>query len=68
MSEFFPHSPLLIHRLPESRRQRLSRTRTLALIVIAVIAASSVLLQGRSHTHAGVELASAHEPFSYFPG
>jgi hypothetical protein len=41
--------------------------RTAALVVIGVIAASGIVLQGRGH-HPGVQLASAHEPFSYFPG
>lgn len=68
MSEFNPHSPLLIHRMPESRRQRLSRVRTLALIVIGAIAAFGVALQSRAHHPAETRLAAAHEPFSYFPG
>jgi hypothetical protein len=66
MSEFNPHSPLLIHKIPESRRQRLARLRTVALALIATIAVSGVVLQGQSHRHA--QMASAHEPFSYFPG
>ena len=67
MGEFNPHSLLLIHHVPEGRRHRLARTRTAALIVIGVIAASGIVLQGRNH-HPGAQLASAHEPFSYFPG
>lgn len=67
MSEFHSPSLLLIHRMPESRRQRMGRIRTAALVVISVIAASGIALQGRSHPH-GVQLAAAHEPFSYFPG
>jgi len=62
-------SPLLIHRLPVSRRQRLARLRTAGLIAIAAIAASGVLLQGRgAHRAPGAQVASAHEPFTYFPG
>ena len=68
MSEFSPHSPLLIHKIPENRRQRLSRIRTLALIAIGVIAVSGVAMQSRDHHPAGVQIAAAHEPFSYFPG
>lgn len=67
MGEFNPHSPLLIHHIPVGRRQRLARVRTAALVVIGVIAASGIVLQGRNH-HPGAQLASAHEPFSYFPG
>jgi len=59
-------SPLLIHRLPQSRRQRLSRRRTLALVAIAAIAASGVLMQERGARH--TQVACAHEPFTYFPG
>lgn len=62
-------SPLLIHRLPESRRQRLARLRTLALVAIAAIAASGVVMQQRGAHHApGAQVASANEPFTYFPG
>jgi len=59
-------SPLLIHRLPQSRRQRLLRRRTLALAAIAAIAASGVVLQQRGAHR--VQVASAQEPFTYFPG
>lgn len=68
MSEFNPHSPLLIHQIPEGRRQRLARIRTVALIAIGLIAASGVALQGRSHHPAGAQVASTQGPFSYFPG
>jgi len=62
-------SPLLIHRMPESRRQRLARLRTLALVAIAAIAASGLLMQQRgAHRAEGAQLAAAHEPFTYFPG
>jgi hypothetical protein len=67
MGEFHSHSLLLIHHVPESRRRRLARVRTAALVVIGVIAASGIVLQGRSR-HPGAQLAQAHEPFSYFPG
>jgi ferric-dicitrate binding protein FerR (iron transport regulator) len=60
------HSPLLIHRLPASRRRRLSRRRALALASIAAIAACGVLLQQRGGHH--TQLASANEPCTYFPG
>lgn len=69
MSDFNPHSLLLIHRIPEGRRQRLARVRTVALIVISLIAVSGVVLHDRgSHHPSGAQIASAHEPFSYFPG
>ncbi|MGE5500469.1 MAG: hypothetical protein ACM3W4_00920 [Ignavibacteriales bacterium] len=68
MGEFNPHSLLLIHHIPESRRHRLARVRALALILIGAIAVSGVVLQGRSHPHAGPQLASTQGPFSYFPG
>jgi hypothetical protein len=59
-------SPLLIHRLPENRRQRLARLRTLALVAIAVIAASGAVMQQQGARHA--QIASVSEPFTYFPG
>lgn len=62
-------SPLLIHRLPESRRRRLARLRALALVAIAAIAASGLWMQQQGLHHApGAQVASAQEPFTYFPG
>jgi len=68
MSEFNPHSPLLIHKLPESRRQRLARVRAAALVAIGLIAASGVLLHSRNHHPRGAQVAAVQGPFSYFPG
>ena len=65
-ARFNVNSPLLIHHLPQSRRQRMARLRTAALVAIATIAASGILLQG--HARHGAQVASVQEPFTYFPG
>ena len=65
-ARFNVNSPLLIHHLPQSRRQRMARLRAAALVAIAAIAASGILLQG--HGRHGAQVASVQEPFTYFPG
>jgi hypothetical protein len=65
-ARFNVNSPLLIHHLPQSRRQRMARLRTAALVAIATIAASGILLQGQGRH--GAQIASVQEPFTYFPG
>lgn len=62
---------LLIRHIPENRRHRMARLRTLALAAIAIIAATGVLLQEFSDQRAqsGVAVAAAEPaPFDYFPG
>lgn len=62
---------LLIRHIPESRRDRAARLRTLALALIAIIAAAGVVAQeaNQRRTSPTVAIASAEaRPFDYFPG
>jgi hypothetical protein len=63
----FATGGLMIRHLPQSRRQRMARLRTAALVVIGLIAVSGVALQ--ELRPAPAQVASAEPtPFDYFPG
>ena len=61
---------LMIRRIPEDRRRRMARLRTLALLAIGAVAITGVVLQ---ETHdrrrpANAQVAQISGPFEYFPG
>jgi hypothetical protein len=57
----------MIRHMPESRRQRMTRLRAAALVLIGLIAVSGVAIQ-EMHP-APAQVASAEpSPFDYFPG
>ena len=61
---------LMIRRIPEDRRRRMARFRTLALIAIGAVALSGMVLQ-EAHDRtrpAEAQIASAPGAFEYFPG
>ncbi|HEX6860372.1 MAG TPA: hypothetical protein VF138_09290 [Caulobacteraceae bacterium] len=60
-------SSIMIQRVPEDRRRRMARLRTLALGLIGAIALSGVVLQ-EMHDRGSREVATGPAPFDYFPG
>ena len=61
---------LMIRRMPEDRRRRMSRLRSLALLAIGAVAATGVFLQ-EAHDRAApdqAQVAQVSGPFDYFPG
>lgn len=61
---------LMIRRIPEDRRRRMARLRSLALVAIGAIAVSGVVLQEmHDRGPAGAQVAQVQAgPFDYFPG
>ena len=61
---------LMIRRIPEDRRRRMARLRTLALVAIGTIAVTGVVVQ-EAHDRAApkaAKVAQVSGPFEYFPG
>ena len=61
---------LMIRRVPEDRRKRMSRLRTFALLTIGVIAVTGVVLQEAHDRNipGQAQVAQISGPFEYFPG